>query len=60
MFSAIAVGIFAMTFVLCNFAGNLVKVTALDFKHWMVILVLSFMIIPVDLIRKIVERRKNN
>lgn len=60
MFSAIAVGIFAMTFVLCNFAGNLVKVTALDFKYWMVILVLSFMIIPVDLIRKIVERRKNN
>lgn len=60
MFSAIAVGIFAMTFALCNFAGNLVKVTALDFKHWMAILILSFMVIPVDLIRKIVERRKNN
>ena len=60
MFSAIAVGIFAMTFVLCNFAGNLVKVTALDLQHWMVILILSFMVIPVDLIRKIVERKKNN
>ena len=60
MFSAIAVGIFAMTFVLCNFAGNLVKVTALDFKHWMVILVLSFMVIPVDLIRKIIGKRENN
>lgn len=60
MFSAIAVGIFAMTFAICNFAGNLVKVTALDLKHWMVILILSFMVIPVDLIRKIVERRTNN
>lgn len=60
MFSAIAVGIFAMTFAICNFAGNLVKVTALDLQHWMVILILSFMVIPVDLIRKIVERRTNN
>lgn len=60
MFSAIAVGIFAMTFVICNFAGNLVKVTILDLQHWMVILILSFMVIPVDLIRKIVERRMNN
>lgn len=60
MFSAIAVGIFAMTFAICNFTGNLVKVTALDLQHWMVILILSFMVIPVDLIRKIVERRMNN
>lgn len=60
MFSAIAVGIFAMTFAICNFAGNLVKVTALDLQHWMVILILSFMVIPVDLIRKIIERRMNN
>ena len=60
MFSVIAVGIFAMTFVLCNFAGNLVKVTALDLQHWMVILILSFMVIPVDLIRKIIGKRENN
>ncbi len=60
MFSAIAVGIFAMTFVLCNFAGNFVKVTALDLQHWMVILILSFMVIPVDLIRKIIGKRENN
>jgi calcium-translocating P-type ATPase len=60
MFSAIAVGIFAMTFAICNFAGNLVKVTALDLQHWMVILILSFMVIPVDLIRKIIGKRENN
>lgn len=60
MFSAIAVGIFAMTFAICNFAGNLVKVTALDLQHWMVILILSFMVIPVDLIRKIVEKKREN
>lgn len=60
MFSAIAVGIFAMTFAICNFAGNLVKVTALDLQHWMVILILSFMVIPVDLIRKIIEKKREN
>lgn len=60
MFSAIAVGIFAMTFAICNFVGNLVKVTALDLQHWMVILILSFMVIPVDLIRKIIEKKREN
>lgn len=60
LFSAIAVGIFAMTFALCNFAENLVKVTALDFKHWVVIVILAFMVIPIDLIRKIFEKKREN
>ena len=33
LFSAIAIGIFLMTFALSNFAENLIKVAALDFKH---------------------------
>nr|WP_270249244.1 cation-transporting P-type ATPase [Coprococcus catus] len=60
LFSAIAVGIFAMTFALCNFAENLVKVTALDFKHWVAIVILAFMVIPIDLIRKIFEKKREN
>lgn len=60
LFSAIAIGIFVMTFVLCNFAENLIKVTALDFKHWVVVVILAFMVIPIDLIRKIIEKKREN
>lgn len=60
LFSDIAIGIFAMTFVLCNFAENLIKVTALDFKHWVVVVILAFMVIPIDLIRKIIEKKREN
>ena len=60
LFSAIAIGIFVMTFALCNFAENLVKVTALDFKHFVVVVILAFMVIPIDLIRKITEKKREN
>lgn len=60
LFSAIAVGIFAMTFALCNYAESLIKVTALDFKHWVVVVILAFMVIPIDLIRKIFEKKREN
>lgn len=59
-FSAIAIGIFVMTFILCNFAENLVKVTALDFNHWAVIIGLAFMVIPIDLVRKVIDKKKTN
>ena len=60
LFSIIAIGIFVMTFALCNFAENLIKVTALDFKHWVVVVILAFMVIPIDLIRKIIEKKREN
>ena len=60
LFLGIAIGIFAMTFVLCNFAGNLIKAEALDFAHWLVVIALAAVVIPVDLIRKIASKRENN
>ena len=60
LFSAIAIGIFVMTIALCSFAENLIKVTALDFKHWVVVVILAFMVIPIDLIRKIIEKKREN
>ena len=60
LFSAIAIGIFVMTFALCSFAENLIKVTALDFKHLVVVVILAFMVIPIDLIRKIIEKKREN
>lgn len=59
LFSMIAAGIFIMTFALCNIAENLVKTTALDLKHWLVLIVLAFMVIPVDLVRKLIEKNRN-
>ena len=58
MFLYIAVGICAMTVILCDFAGTLIKATALDLNHWLVIIALAFMVIPVDLVRKAVDNRK--
>jgi calcium-translocating P-type ATPase len=58
LFSYIAVGICAMTVILCDFAGTLIKATALDLNHWLVIIALAFMVIPVDLVRKAVDNRK--
>lgn len=58
LFSYIAVGICAMTVILCDFAGTLIKATALDLNHWLVIMALAFMVIPVDLVRKAVDNRK--
>lgn len=60
LFSVIAIGIFIMTFALCNFAENLIKVTALDFKHWAVIIILAFMVIPIDIVRKVIEKKRAN
>ena len=59
-FSIIAIGIWVMTFVLCNFAENLVKATAMNMGQWVVIIGLAFMIIPIDLIRKLIERKRIN
>lgn len=57
LFSYIAVGIFAMTVILCDFAGALIKATALNPHQWQVVIALAFMVIPIDLIRKIVDNR---
>ena len=52
LFVYIALGIFAMTVVLCNFVGNLVQTTPMDVKQWIIVLVTAFMVVPVDWIKK--------
>ena len=58
LFWEIAIGIFAMTILLCTFAGNLIKVAPLDLTHWLIVIVIAFMVIPVDIIRKLVTKRE--
>ena len=57
LFVYIALGIFAMTVVLCNFVGNLVQTTPMDVKQWIVVLVTAFMIVLVDWIRKAICKK---
>ena len=57
-FSVIAVSIMIMTLLLCNVAGSLVQTTPLDLKHWITVIVVAFMIIPVDIIRKGIKKIK--
>lgn len=57
-FSVIAIGIIAMTLFLCNIAGSLVQTTPLDLRHWITVIVVAFMIVPVDIIRKGIKKIK--
>lgn len=60
LFMYIALGIFAMAVVLCNFVGNLVQTTPMDVKQWIVVLVTAFMVVPVDWIRKTICKKGSN
>lgn len=60
LFVYIALGIFAMAVVLCNFVGNLVQTTPMDTKQWIVVLVTAFMVVPVDWIRKTICKKGSN
>lgn len=60
LFVYIALGIFAMAVVLCNFVGNLVQTTPMDAKQWIVVLVTAFMVAPVDWIRKAICKKGSN
>lgn len=60
LFMYIAFGIFAMTVVLCNFVGNLVQTTPMDAKQWIVVLLIAFIVVPVDWIRKAICKKGSN
>lgn len=56
LFTKIALSIFVGTIALCTVAGELIKVTSLSAMHWLVIIGLSFIVIPVDLLRKSIKK----
>lgn len=60
LFVYIALGIFTMAVVLCNFVGNLVQTTPMDVKQWIIVLVTAFMVVPVDWIRKAICKKGSN
>ena len=58
LFVEIAIAIFAITFLLAQFGGEIMGCTAMTFAQWGVTIALAFLIIPIDLVRKAIIRRK--
>ena len=46
-----------MQFVFVTFGGEVLSVESLSVKSWLVCIVLAFLVIPIDMIRKAVTRR---
>lgn len=60
LFYMIAIGIFVGLYLLVTFGGSFVHVTPLSLTQWLVIIGLSLLIIPIDLIRKLGLRKRGN
>ncbi len=52
--------IFIMQFIFVTFGGETLSVESLSVSSWSVCLVLSVMVIPIDLLRKLIMRKKTN
>lgn len=57
LFVEIALAIFALTFVLAQFGGAIMGCTAMNLIQWIAVIVIAFIIIPIDLVRKAVIRK---
>lgn len=49
--------IFAMQFVFVTFGGSFLDVEALNVKSWAIFLVMAFLVIPIDIIRKVIMNK---
>ena len=58
LFIEMAGVIFTGLFFLVTFGGDFLHCTPLDVKHWLVLIGLSFLIVPIDLFRKIFFRKR--
>lgn len=59
LFVEIAIAIFTLTFVLSQFGGAIMGCTPMTAIQWVTVFVIAFMIIPIDLVRKVVIKCKN-
>lgn len=57
-FIYVMLSIFVLQFVFITFGGEVLSVEALSFKSWIICVVMAFMVIPIDLIRKVITNRK--
>ena len=56
-FLLVMFAIFAMQFVFVTFGGEALSVEALSPRSWLICIVLAFLVIPIDMIRKAVTKK---
>ena len=53
----VMISIFVMQFLFVTFGGEVLSVESLSVKSWLICVILAFMIIPIDMIRKAIIRK---
>ena len=56
-FVLVMLSIFAMQFIFVTFGGEVLSVEALDVRSWLICIVLAFMVIPIDVVRKAIMHK---
>ena len=56
-FVLVMISIFVMQFLFVTFGGEVLSVESLSVKSWFICIILAFMVIPIDIIRKIVTKK---
>ena len=56
-FILVMLSIFALQFVFVTFGGEVLSVEALSIKSWLICIVLAFMVIPIDIVRKLIMHK---
>lgn len=56
-FLLVMFSIFALQFVFVTFGGNVLSVESLNIKSWCICIVLAFMVIPIDMLRKAIMHK---
>lgn len=56
-FVLVMISIFVMQFLFVTFGGEVLSVESLSVKSWLICVILAFMVIPIDIIRKIVTKK---
>lgn len=56
-FLIVMFAIFAMQFIFVTFGGNVLSVESLSPRSWLICIVLAFLVIPIDMIRKALSKK---
>lgn len=56
-FVLVMISIFVMQFLFVTFGGEVLSVESLSVKSWIICIILAFMVIPIDMIRKAIIRK---
>ena len=56
-FVLVMISIFVMQFLFVTFGGEVLSVESLSVKSWFICVILAFMVIPIDMIRKAIIRK---